>query len=521
MALNRRKFLTVSGLGSAGALLARPSQERRPNILFVFADQLRSMELGCYGGTQVETPNMDRLAAEGTLFTNAISTAPVCSPYRAMLLTGNFPMKNGMVLNDHRMRNPTPFFAEVCKSSGYQTAYIGKWHVDGHGRDAYIPPERRRGFDFWRTLECTHSYLQSAYYHQDEKKSRLWPQYDAIAQTDTACDYITQHDGEKPFCLFLSWGPPHDPYIAPQKYMERFDAARVELRANVNDYQAAEKMRNECDTMLPENMRKTREQYTRFLADQSNAMIRKWYAGYFAAIETLDDCLGRVLATLERKGELNNTIVVFTSDHGDNLGSHRQYAKQLPYEESISVPFLLRYPRKVKAGAKSDGLLAPVDIMPTLFALAGIQPPAVDGRDLSAAAAGADDAREAVLIMRYIWLGTNWITNGSGPWRGVRTKRYTYARKSHTKTPWLLFDNLKDPQQLTNLVDEPASAELLKRLDQRTDELLAEAGDPEEPVAIAKMVIEEQRRYGMAVRSDVLLPRMVAPGAGWETKSEG
>src|SRR5210317_1348611 len=125
----------------------------KPNIVFVFADQLRSHELGCYGNDQIHTPNMDRLAAEGVRFTNAISTHPVCGPYRGMLMTGNWPMKNGMVQTDHFLRNPSPYFAEVCKSAGYNTGYIGKWHLDGYDRQGYIPPERRLGFDYWKALE--------------------------------------------------------------------------------------------------------------------------------------------------------------------------------------------------------------------------------------------------------------------------------------------------------------------------------------------------------------------------------
>ena len=498
--------------------LMRAESSKRPNILFVFADQLRSMELGCYGGTQVHTPMMDRLAREGALFTHAYSTAPVCSPYRAMLMTGTFPMINGMVMCDHFLRNPTPYFAEVCKAAGYHTGYIGKWHLDGRERQAYIPPERRCGFDTWRALECTHNYNNSKYYHQDEKETRTWKGYDAIAQTNEACRFIKERSGgDQPFCLFLSWGPPHDPYIAPQKYMDRFDPQTVKLRENVDDFAFAESMRAECDTALAENFPKSRRRVTPILRDRSNKDIRQWYRGYYAAIEALDDCLKQLYETLERKGQLDNTIIVFTSDHGDNLGSHRQYGKQLPIEESISIPFIVRYPERIPAGTKTDALLAPVDLMPTLLSLAGIGCPKVQGKDVSAAAMGQDgDVQDAVLIMRFIWLGTNWITNGSGPWRGVRTKRYTYARKSDTKKPWLLFDNETDPQQLKNLVADPAYAALVKKLDVKTNELLAEAGDPEDPLVVAEVIKKECIAQGRPVRQDSLFPKRVEPGSGWD-----
>ncbi len=214
--------------------------------------------------------------------------------------------------------------------------------------------------------------------------------------------------------------------------------------------------------------------------DKANSSIRQWYCGYFAAIEALDQYMGLILQTLEDKGILDNTIVVFTSDHGDNLGSHRQQGKELPYEESLSIPFIIRYPEKAASGSMSDALLSPIDMMPTILSLAEIDCPEVDGKDLSGIVEGRQsDLQDAILIMKLSWLGTNWLTNGNGPWRGVRTKGYTYARKSTTLEPWMLFDNEKDPLQLNNLVDDPEYAGLVEELDHRTDELLIEASDPE------------------------------------------
>ena len=502
----------------SGALSApKPTAIKRPNILFVFADQFRSMEMGCYGGEGVKTPNFDRLAREGVRFTHAISTYPVCSPYRAMLLTGNYPVKNGMVTNDHMMHNPTPYFAEVCRAEGYNTGYIGKWHIDGiSGRTGYIPKERWHGFDFWRTLECTHDYFKSPYFYQEEKESRKWEGYDAVSQTEDACKYIDKMSGKEPFCLFLSWGPPHGPYIAPQEYMDRFDAGKIKLRENVSDFAGAKKMYSESDTYMGPTYQKNRDTRMPFMLDSANVEIRNWYKGYYAAISTLDDLFGKILKTLEQNGQLDNTIIVFSSDHGDNLGSHRQFEKELPYEESISIPFLIRYPAKIKAGIKTDALISPVDMMPTILALADLKCPDVDGKNMSGAAQGKDaNVRDAVLLMKTLWLGSIYITSGAGPWRGVRTKQYTYARKSDTKRPWMLFDNVKDPFQYNNLVNDPAYSDLVKKFDRKTNELLIQAGDPEDPDFFIKRIQEERQKLGLSARED-LTPTFVEPGSGFK-----
>lgn len=483
----------------------------RPNIVFVFADQLRSHELGCYGNDQINTPNMDRLAAEGVRFTNAISTHPVCGPYRGMLMTGNWPMKNGLVLTDHVLRNPAPCFAEVCQAAGYATGYVGKWHLDGHGRESCIPPERRLGFEYWRAFECTHNYFESKYYHQDETEPRTWPDYDAISQTREVCDYIRQRD-EGPFCLFLSWGAPHDPHVAPQEYMERFADGQLEFRDNVNDFKTAESLWDDSDTVLPSRFKELRKSRQEALEDRDNRVVRQWYQGYYAAIELLDDCLGELLDTLEKTGQLDNTIVVLTSDHGDNLGSHRQMDKQLPFEESISIPFLARYPGKIPPGTVTDALFAPVDVMPTVLALADIPCHDVDGFDFCPAAAGAGgEPREAVLIQKCIALSYNWITNGNGPWCGVRTKSHTYARLANSGKPWMLYDNETDPYQLNNLIGNPDFADLQKTLDERTNALLKATGETDDPLVYAELIQKERSALGFSDRWNELNPERCQP----------
>jgi arylsulfatase A-like enzyme len=488
----RREFIrasaTVAGSVALAAESVAPSaqpERRSPNIVFVFADQMRSQVLGCYGSRQVPTPHLDSLARDGVRFTHAISVYPVCSPFRAMLLTGRWPMANGVVSNDIGMRDDLPTIATVCRANGYDTGYIGKWHLEWD-RDPYVPPERRQGFDYWAVRNCAHQYFDSFYCGDTPERTPL-PGYEPEAQTDLAILYLREHS-EKPFCLFVSWGPPHDPYVAPDSYMQRFPLEEVELRENVSEKVT---VRDLLDTdPSPMNQHQTEARKTWRNRLDNDGPVREMLQGYYAATQNLDDCMGRLLAALDETGQAENTIVVFTSDHGDMLGSHRMGSKQMPHEEAISIPFLLRYPEHVPSGTTSDALLGPVDMMPTLLGLAGIATPSgLDGTDLFDAARGDAfaDERDAIPIMKMVHGGNPWMANGVTEWRGVRTKRYTYARLLRSG-PWVLYDNQEDPMQMRNLVGDPDYADLQERLDARTNEWLATMGDPDDSEVIRAFV---------------------------------
>ena len=276
----------------------------KPNIVFVFADQWRAQSLGYAGNPDVKTPNLDKLASEGVSFTNAISTSPVCTPYRAMLLTGQYVLKNGMFMNDVLLDPDFKSFAKLFKQQEYNTAYIGKWHLDGNGRSAYIPKERRQGFDYWKVLECSHRYNNSNYWGNDDEL-HTWEGYDAEAQTEDAIAYIEeQSKSENPFCLMLSWGPPHAPYnSAPKEFRDLYKNIDLQLRPNV-----------------PEE-----------LTDKTKAILR----GYYAHCSALDSYIKLLQDAIKRSNIEDNTIFVFTSDHGDMINSHGQMKKKRIYEESV------------------------------------------------------------------------------------------------------------------------------------------------------------------------------------------
>lgn len=450
MGMRRRTFIASAVTGAASVALAKPAPPRCPNLVYVFADQWRAQATGYAGDPNVKTPNIDRLAAGCVNCCNTVSGVPVCSPYRGTLMTGQYPHTHGVFLNDVPLNNGATSFAEALNAAGYETGYIGKWHIDGHGRSAFIPRERRHGFAFWRGMECTHDYNKSYYYADDDTK-RLWDGYDAIAQTREAQRYIRERTTNKPFALFLSWGPPHDPYeTAPPEYRAMYDPARLVLRPNV-----------------PRDL---------------EARTRKDAAGYYAHCSVLDACVGELLKTIEERGIADDTIFIFTSDHGDMLGSQGETHKQRPWDESIRVPFLLRYPRRFGNRARTcDMMLSSVDIMPTILGLCGADiPNTVEGRDRSREfeRTGVDED-DAALLACYVPFGQWTRARGGREFRGLRTPRHTYIRS--LGGPWLLYDNQSDPYQLANLTNVPGNEKLVRHLDALLTRKLDEAGDTLQP----------------------------------------
>lgn len=424
---NRREFLKSAAAVTIGPRLSWAAFPQ-PNVLFVLADEWRAQALKYSGDPNAHTPTLDRLARQSLNFTNTISGLPVCSPFRASLMTGQYPLTNGVFINDVPLKPKGVTLGEAFAHAGYRTGYIGKWHLygspDGHygRRLSYIPPDRRYGFDYWKACECTHDYNHSLYYADDDPNPKYWPGYDAFAETDDACRFIeAQMKARQPFFLTLSLGPPHFPYAtAPAQYRAMYDTREIQLRPNV-----------------PEDKKKEATQNLR---------------GYYAHIAALDECINRLLATLERSGAAEDTIVVLTSDHGDMMLSQGLTTKTYPWDESIRVPFLLRYPRKL--GLKGRQLRTPLnapDIMPTLLGLCGIrEPEGIQGTDYSKLLLGrktADLPKSAFMNLPASFGPARQY--GFAPYRGVRTDRHTYVRS--IRGPWLLYDNVQDPYQMHNL----------------------------------------------------------------------
>ncbi len=444
--------LACSGVKNQTAI----PEEQKPNLVFILADQWRFEAVGYMGNPDVITPNLDKLAAESLIFENAVTVMAVCAPWRASFLTGQYPLTHGIFYNDKPLDPAAVTLGKIYKEAGYQTGYIGKWHLNGHqrgedsfsGRDKPVPVERRQGFDYWKVREVTHDYNNSYYFDENDQK-QVWEGYDAFAQTDSAISFI-QKNKENPFALVMSWGPPHDPYpTAPQEFKDLYDWNKISLRPNVP------------------------------LALQDSA--KRVISNYYAHITALDTALGKLLDELEKAGLTENTIFVFTSEHGDMLLSKGALKKQRPYDESIKVPMLIRYPRKF--GPESRRLKNPIntpDILPTLLGLSGLSiPQTVEGKDFSNNLIDGNDLEnDAALIMLPVPFHEWQFKNGGREFRGIRTNRYTYVKD--LKGPWLLYDNEKDPFQMDNLVgkvdfttlENSMETILMKKLAERNDAFL-------------------------------------------------
>lgn len=457
LGIARRRLVQAgvqAGLAAASGASALAKPARRPNVVFVLADQWRAQAFGYTGDPNAETPNADALARESFNFSNAVSGLPVCSPYRASLMTGQYAVRNGIVVNDVELKPNSPTLGETFRQAGYATGYIGKWHLYGspggqaERRLQYIPETHRLGFDYWKVCECTHAYNRSLYYEGADATQRYWPGYDAIAQTEDACRFIGDRARRSdPYFLLLSLGPPHDPYgTAPEADRARYATRPIELRKNV-----------------PASVR-----------DRAIENLR----GYYSHIAAMDRCLGQLRAAVKQSGKEDDTIFVFTSDHGDMLQSQGMQLKQLPWDESLRVPFLVRYPKKL--GERRREARSPidvVDIFPTLAGLAGLKAPAsIQGQDFSGVMTGKK--KEAADPSALLNLPVSFSVvrrNGIAEYRGVRGTRYTFVRSING--PWLLYDNATDPYQMKNLIGNPQYRDVQAAQEQLLDRKLAAVGD--------------------------------------------
>ncbi len=484
----RRQFMRkAAAAGSAMALAGRAGlagtapPAKRPNLVFVMADQMRGQALGFLKEDPVLTPNLDRFAGESLVLAQAASNYPVCSPYRGMLMTGKYPHANKVLGNctsatapyDNELQETDRCWSDVLKDKGYSLGYIGKWHLDAPRKpfvksynnrpsfawNEWCPPRRRHGFDFWYAYGTFDRHLTPEYWSTDMKrhervKVKQWgPEHEA----DLAVKYLRNEGGTyrkpgAPFALVVSFNPPHTPYSqVPKKYVDRYAGRTWKDLLN----------RPNVDL------------------DAATAAVREakqQIKNHFAMITGVDEQFGRIVRAVDRAGLAADTIVVFTADHGNCIGSHNHRTKNVHYEESMRVPFLIRFPGRIEP-RRDDLLISSPDIHPTLLELMGF------GANVPASVQGVSHAKlfltgkgRRPTSQLYLWVPRGQPALGR---RGVRTKRYTLViTKTPDKPPQtVLHDRVEDPYQLRNIAS--GRPDVVKRLVR--DELnpwLKKTGDP-------------------------------------------
>lgn len=430
----------------------KQKQANKPNIVYILTDQWRAQALGYAGDPNVKTPRLDEFAMESVNFKNAVSVAPVCTPHRAALMTGRFPTTTGMILNDLYLPSEELCMAEIFKAQGYNTAHIGgKWHLDGHGRLNNVEPERRQGFDFWMGNECSHNYNNELYYENDDPQVKYFKGYSPYAIANAANDYMASNaESDKPFLLFISIGTPHFPHhSAPKAFKEMYPKEDLILAPNV-----------------PKNKeKKTREELQ----------------GYYGHCTATDKAIGDILDKMKELELMENSIFVFTSDHGEMMGAHDRspFKKQVGWDESIKVPFLISYPSIGKnKGAVVNAPINTPDILPSLLGLAKLNiPETIEGEDISELIKNPDPkADRTALVMGVTPFGGN---AKDAEYRLIRTKQYTYERTLEGASK--LFDNIEDPYQMDNLVGNPEYSDLQQTLETKLNEKLEIIGDDFKP----------------------------------------
>ena len=452
--MNRRDFIkrtaavSIAGASALRASAASAKPSKRPNVLYVFSDQHRAHSLPGEPFSPVIAPTLDRFRHDNLSMEACVSNYPLCVPHRAILMSGLYPCQSKVVQNEDTLEPIVPGLGEVFRTAGYHTGYVGKWHLY-EGESKFVPPGPYRfGFEDWHAWANTNKHYDGITFDAVTGQREIVPGYQPTGMTDQAIEFLRKQTGaEKPWFLVVSWNPPHPPYNPPDEDRRIYDEPSLKFRPNVR-------------LPIPED-----HIVNPFPPLESFATLREAEQGYYGGISAVDKEFARLLQALDDNGMTGDTLVIYTSDHGDMMGSHGHMAKQMPHEESCRVPFFVRLPGLKHPAKKYDQLFASIDIYPTLCGLAGLPiPKHCSGRDYSGLMRGDSQFTEPEMVF---------LMNEKGPpdrqevntptYRGLRTKTHTYAVQLDGR--WSLYDNVADPYQMKNLVRQTEYQDLIAKFD--------------------------------------------------------
>ena len=461
-------------------------KERRPNVLLIMADDHAPAAFSTYSSTLNSTPNLDRIAAEGLRLDRCFCTNAICTPARASVHTGKYSHVTGIkTLSDIIDQTQETTVGMLLHDAGYQTAFVGKWHL-GHGGNS-----DPAGYDFWSVLPGQGKYQDPELTEMGETITERGYVTDIL--TDKAINWLSQRDAQRPFFLVCAHKAPHDPFQPNPKDRGLFADEPIPEPATFHDsYEnraAAAGMATEQVALMHLKNHLPDPVPAGLSAEEQKAWnYQSFIRNYLRCVASIDENVGRVLDFLDENQLAEDTIVIYTSDHGFFLGDHGWYDKRFMYEESIRIPFLMRYPRAIQAGTTSERIALNVDFAPTILDYASVAvPQEMQGRSLRALAEGRPPSDWRTSMYYRYWMH---LAHFNIPAHyGIRTERYKLiyyygealgsggAINEPTAPEWELFDLENDPQEMVNVYHDPANAELIGGLKSELERLQKELGD--------------------------------------------
>ena len=466
---------------------------RQPNFVFIMSDDHAAHAMSCYDSRINSTPNIDRIANEGMRFDNCFCTNSICTPSRAAILTGTYNHINHVTTLASTLDNRELTYPQLLQQAGYQTAIVGKWHL-GHA-----PENDPAGFDYWNVLPGQGLYHNPEMIEMGERK--VFPGYVTDVITDLSLNWMRNRDPERPFCLMIHHKAPHRWWEPDDKHAHMYDDVTIPEPETFNDdYQHRGKHVADLKMSVAHDLDErdlkgpTPEGLTP--AEEKSWKYQRYIKDYLRCVASVDDNVGRVLDELDASGLAGDTVIVYTSDQGFFLGDHGWYDKRLMYEESLRMPFVIRYPREIAPGTVNDDFILNVDFAPTFLDYAGVDiPETFQGSSFRSLLQGTTpEGWQTSMYYRY-WM--HLTTHGVHAHYGVRTHRHKliYYYSDGLDQPdvvddprqpeWELFDLERDPQELHNRFDDPDYAAIVQELQDELRRLQDKVRDqPFEPASV-------------------------------------
>jgi arylsulfatase A-like enzyme len=433
-----------------------------PNIVFIMTDDHAAHAISAYGSKLIRTPNIDRLAKEGMRFENCFVTNSICTPSRAAIITGKYSHLNGVPVFNH-LDTSQPMLSKYLQQAGYYTGVVGKWHLGG--QNPYLPDDGKpAGFDYWNILPGQGAYFDPLMIEMGERKKLKGYVTDLI--TDISIDFIKKRPQDKPFFLMYHHKAPHRNWQPDEKHRKEFENYDPPIPATFDDdYKGKSDASRDATMHIDKDLNET-DLKGKPPAGLSGSELKRWkfrryMQDYLACVAAVDENIGRFLDYLDQSGLAANTIVIYTSDQGFFLGEHNFFDKRFMYEESLRMPFLVRWPAQIKPGSVTRSMILNVDFAPTMLDAAGAKVPSdMQGRSfLSLLRGQLPKGWRTSMYYRYYHPGHHNVAAHYG----VRTERFKliYFNKLNQ---WELYDLQKDPVEIHNLYGDPGSSRIVMKL---------------------------------------------------------